>query len=251
MTVLPTLPFRFDKCCQALLLGLGLTTLAGCGGMMGESSDMPRESFYRLDIPSDATPMQRPWRGVAEITRFRADGVLSDRALSYTEDGLEMNQYSYHAWVEPLPTHLQMALADFLRASAAFENVVTPDLRVSPDYSVLGRIIRFDHIVPNADLEAQSELQAADNTSSILQTLTGAPSTPTPTAPLTTGPASVDVALEFVLIEERSNKVLLTEVYRDTRPAADMSISAAVQAMRGATHDIMARFLADLDAYGS
>jgi len=106
---------------------------------------------------------------------------------------------------------LQTRLVDFLRETRAARLVVTPELRTSADFSVLGRIARLEH-----------------------QTGGGAPR------------AVVEIELSVSRVSDRT--VLLQRVYREEQPAAGPSVAEAVDAASAAVGAIFTRFIADAEA---
>jgi ABC-type uncharacterized transport system auxiliary subunit len=95
------------------------------------SDPVPRDTFYRLDIPL-----------------FKAQGIINERAVLYRESARELAQYSYHAWLEPPSVMLQRVFVEGLRSAQAFTTVSSPEMRLDRDYELLGNIREWEHVLP-------------------------------------------------------------------------------------------------------
>lgn len=130
---------------KVLLVAMVLA-LAGCGGGGGP---IPQNNFYRVQVspPSAATGPVLP--GTLEVDRFSVEGLTGGRAMVYSDSARpqELNEYHYHLWTEPPASMLRDELVSFLRAANAAKQVVTPEVRVSPDYMARGRILRLERVV--------------------------------------------------------------------------------------------------------
>ena len=104
---------------------------------------------------------------------------------------------------------LQDALVHYLRAAGAAGLVVTPELRVKPDFYLSGRILRLERIV-----EA--------------------------------GSPQVAVELELGVTRGRGDDLLMLEIYREERRASGSGVAQSVPAFTEALTAIFERFLADL-----
>ena len=148
--------------------------------------------------------------GVLSVAPLDADGLLRERPLLYSPTGsaTEMQQHDYHYWMDPPPKMLQAQLVDYLRASGVAKAVVTPDLRVRPDYEITGRLKRFERLLGG-------------------------------------GPTRVVAEVELAMVETRRNQLLVVETYNAEVTAADDSVEASVLALDQALARIFERFLAD------
>ncbi len=148
--------------------------------------------------------------GVVSVAPLEADGLLRERPLlfSTSQRPHEVQQYVYHYWSDPPPRMLQDQLAAYLRQSRLASAVVTPSLRVRPDFEVIGRIKRLE------------------------RTLDGAS-------------PGVSVELELALIEPAENRLLVIRSYAAARTAQDTSVQASVVALNHAVTEVFGRFLAD------
>ena len=143
---------------------VGLVALAGCTAKV-----VPEDNFYRLTPGAVETAPKLPGKfanSVIQVERFTADGVLSGRPIVFL-DGAQTNvaqTYHYDFWLEPPTILLQSALADTLR-KAGLQKVVTPDIRVEPDYTITGKIRAFEQVRGSPGLaRVQIELALSDRT---------------------------------------------------------------------------------------
>lgn len=197
----------------AVLAAVGMAVLlGGCS-----QEPVPKDAFYRLEVAPPASPLTAKARfdGAVEIRPFAADGLLSQRAIVFSQQGgpspadSPLEQYSYHFWAEAPPQALQMSLTSSLRNSGIFQTVVTPELRVMVDYEVQGRLVHFDH----------------------LRTATS---------------AAMDVEMELGLTQRKGLRLLHLKVYHVRQEARDGSVQAAAEAAREALQKIFSQFESDL-----
>lgn len=187
-----------------LLAALGLTgvILTACA-----QSAPPADNFYRLEI---APPAHRNAAarlpGVLEVNRLDADGVLSERALAYHDKDGSLARYRYDLWAETPGTLVQDQLVEVLRAGKAADKVVTPDLRVPPDWSLRGKLKRFELLPEQGKVLARMQLS---------------------------------------VVSAKDGALVLLETYEAETPSAAGPRSAAA-ALARATADILTRFAADL-----
>lgn len=188
----------------AFLLPVALAaTLAACAG-----SPPPRDNFYRLDPGARVTAQARPvLPGVLEVNRLDVDGALSERGLAYQENDGALARYSYDLWSDAPATALQLALAETLRRAGAADQVVTPDLRVPPDWMLRGRLFRFEYLP---------------------------------------GHGKVAVKMQLAVVSARDGALVLMDSYAAEPAVQGSGPEAAVAALNRATADILSRFAADL-----
>ncbi|MCW8953119.1 MAG: PqiC family protein [Rhodospirillales bacterium] len=188
-----------------------VTGVAACASQ----PPLPQDNFYRLEVTPPARAMASPrLDGVAEVQRFSAEGLIAARPIAYTEEGTahQLHAYHYHFWIEPPISMLQDRLVSYLRDAGAARTVVTPAMRVEPDYVVQGRIVRFERVL-------------------------GA----TP---------KVRVELELGVVARADGRVLFVKTYREDRDqGGDDGVTAAAAAFSTAVSEIYARFLADLTSH--
>ena len=212
-------------------LGLLVLALAGLTGCLGSAPPVPRDHYYRVLVapPTQDNASQsdsgqsassqsasRPsatgimFPGVLSVAPLDADGLLRERPLLFSATGRahEMQQHDYHYWMDPPPKMLQAQLVDYLRASGLAKAVVTPGLRVRPDYEITGRLRRFERLLGG-------------------------------------GPTRVVAEVELALVEIERNQLLVIETYSAEVAAGDDSVEASVLALDQALERIFERFLAD------
>jgi ABC-type uncharacterized transport system auxiliary subunit len=173
---------------------------------------VPKEQYFRLVAAPATEKLARPFAGIVEISPLGADGVTGERPLLYTANGgtkLEQRNYAY--WTE-LPTAMvRDQLVAYLRAAGAAEQVVPTELRIGAGYRIQGDIKRL-------------EQSAGDkNDLGIIE-------------------------LELSVIDQSTDQLIMSKVYRAETPAADHSIDGAVAALNAGLQDVLKRFAADIDA---
>ena len=189
---------------------LAILVVAALGGCLGSAPPVPRDHYYRVLVPAPPHAAGRHLPGVISVPPLEADGLLRERPLVYSATGRphEVQQHDYHYWTDPPPRMLQGQLVDYLRRSGVARSVVTPDLRIRPDFEVLGRIKRLERLLGD-----------------------GAP--------------MVSVELELGLIELAEDRVLVLDSYALDVPAEDGSVKSSIAAVNQAVAEIFGRFLAD------
>jgi ABC-type uncharacterized transport system auxiliary subunit len=198
---------------RLILVLTGLLALSACSAKV-----VPEDNFYRLTL---GTPQANPLaaqnlpaglaNGVIQVDRFTADGLLGGRAIVFS-DGAQSNvaqTYHYDFWLEPPTILLQSALADTLR-KAGVQKVVTPDLRIEPDYTVTGKIRAFEQVRGN--------------------------------------PGFVRVQIELALSERAGGKLVMFKSYSAEPRTSGDGIREAVSRMSAAIDQIYSEFLKDLAA---
>lgn len=166
----------------------------------------PRETFFRLDVVPAAAYPRPPLPGVLEVDRVETEGVLSERAIAYQAGKGALRRYAYDFWSEAPGPMLGDVLARELRRARVAATVVTPDLRVPPDWLLRARLTRFE------------QLPAA---------------------------GKVVAALQVAVTGAGHGALLLQKAYAAEAATADDSPEAAAAAMGRAVSDIVARLVAD------
>lgn len=191
---------------------LAVAVTAGLLAACAAPPPAPNDQFYRLDVAAD--PGDQVLDGVVEVGRFDASGALGNRPLLYVDQGSNaLTEYHYHFWVEAPPVLLQGALVSYLRGAGVAKQVVTPEMRARPAFTVTGRVIR-------------------------LETVRGAPSKGV-------------VALELSLRREGDGEILVLGEYSAEVPAGRSGIQTDVAALEKAVDDVFARFVSDIRAKAS
>jgi len=105
---------------------------------------LPTDHYYRLPELTGITAAEKQFDSISVIT-FQADGLYKERALVYTKDGIELNQYHYHHWVDSPTRLLQERLAEKLRLNK-FANIVLTTFDGNSELVVRGKIKSFEKV---------------------------------------------------------------------------------------------------------
>ena len=188
-----------------LIAGLVLA-LAACA-----QPPLPQDHFYRLQVVGPETPMTAPrLNGTLEVERFIADGLTAGRPIVFSNSGKpqELREYHYHFWVEPPTVMLRDQLVTYLRAAKVATTVVTPEVRVEPDYVLTARIRRLERIVGT--------------------------------------PPRAAVEIELGVRRTRDDRLLFQGTYGVETKAEDGTVGGAVAAINRALTEIYAKVVADI-----
>lgn len=188
------------------VLALAALMLAACA-----QPPVPQDHFYRLQFGTPTGRLQTPpLSGTLEVASFRAEGLTGGRPIVFTdpEKPFEVNEYHYHFWTAPPPDMLHDGLVTYLRASGVADQVVTPQLRLEPEYVLTSTIRRLEQVRGR--------------------------------------PTKVAADFEFALRGRRDERVLLVKSYAVEKDAAGPSVPDAVAAMNGAVMEIYERLAADI-----
>lgn len=200
-------PTRIAERAWQTLLACALLGMLGCA-----SGPAPRDHYYRLEVEPPRSAQTTPiLTGTLEVGRFRADSLTGERQLIYrgTEDATEIQRHLYHRWVDPPPSMLQVQMTSYLRAANAADRVIMPEVRVRPDFLLVGRIIRLERILEGS-------------------------------AP------SVVAELELGITRAARGEIVIHETYREQRTADGTGTDEAVRAFDAAITAIFERFVADI-----
>ena len=173
---------------KAVISTLALVLLAACGS----AAPVPEDQFYRLSAVMTVAPQSKTlFPGTLEIDRFVADGLTAGRPIVYSEAGkpFQVKEFHYHFWTQPPTVMLRDELVTYLRRAKVADIVVTPEMRVSPDYVLTGKIRRLEKVVgtpPKAVLEIELGLRKASGGGWFSSIPTG--SKPRPTSPASMPP---------------------------------------------------------------
>ena len=156
---------------------------------------VPRDYFYRLDVAplvGSARPMA--FDGIVSIVPFEADGLLRERPILFTstESPQELRQHDYFYWNDAPTRLLQQSLAVYLQDSGLAETVVTPAMRIRPDFEVIGKIRRFERLLGESSQRVVAKI-------------------------------------ELAVLRPGDEGLLLVKTYVVERPAKDNSVGAAVE----------------------
>lgn len=193
----------------AVILALAL---AGCQSVAGPA---PVDRFYRVAIPQPAAAgVGLP--GTVLVGRLDADGLMRERPVVYSADAaaLSLAQHEYEYWIEPPARLLQVELVRYLRSAGIAQSVVTPALRIRPDYEVVGAVRRFERLIGRS------------------------------------GPR-VAVSLDLALIDRNGDRLRVVDTYSAEIECGDATLESSVAAFNRALTGIFAEFLADIRQDGA
>lgn len=193
---------------RRLLILLLAALVTGCA----QPISVPRDSFYRLGDAGKVAPADRSLDATLVVTRFLADGILSERPVVYSLDNSPrvLKQYSYHLWAESPSRMLQDAVVGYLRRARVAAAVVTPDFRAAADYEIRGKIKRLEQVRGASP--------------------------------------RVVVSLELGFYRVRDNRLLILNTYDQEVALADDSVGEATAAMGAAVLAVLERFTNDIAA---
>jgi cholesterol transport system auxiliary component len=192
-----------------LLFAAMAVILAACG----TPPAAPEDHYYRLQLAAPKSPLAaEALRGTLEIKPFIGDGLAAGRPIVYSHAGKpqELREYHYHFWTQPPTIMLQDQLVTYLRAAKVAGMVVTPEMRVEPEYILVGKIKRLERIVGT--------------------------------------PSKAALELELGLRQTKSGAIVLLKTYGLEVAAQGNSVADAVAALNRALSEIYAKFTADVSA---
>lgn len=139
--------------------------LAGLLNACGGAPVVPDDQFYRLQA-AEPSVGKKLFAGTLEVNRFVADGLTAGRPIVYSEAGksYQVKEFHYHFWTQSPTVMLRDELVTYLRRAKIFDTVVTPELRISADYVLSGKIKRLEKIIgeqPKTALEIELGLKEA------------------------------------------------------------------------------------------
>jgi len=194
------------KTTKLFLSALFAMVLASCA-----QPPVPQDHFYRLQVPMPGSELSKiPLTGTLEVARLQADGLTAGRSIVYSEAAhpLEANEYHYHFWTDSPTVILREELVSYLRQAGVATAVVTPEMRLEPDFVLTGRIKRLEQVRGN--------------------------------------PSKVLISLELALRDRREDRLLQVKTYRMEGQTAGPGVAAAAAALNSGLAEIFARFVADV-----
>lgn len=190
-----------------LLLGvLTASVLVSCS-----QPPVPPDRFYRLQVPVPETALAKPpLKGLLEVGRMVAAGLTAGRPIVYSAAGkpLEVNEYHYDFWIEPPATMLHSELVSYLRAAGVARTVVTPEMRLEPDFMLTVGIKQLEQVRG--------------------------------------GQPKAVIALEVTVHSRKEERLLMVKTYRVEMGARSASVAAAVEALNAALAEIYAALASDI-----
>ena len=195
------------KIISAMVVTAAMFALTACS----TAPTVPQDNFYRITPKPTSIQQGTMLKGATiEVARFVADGSVSNRPILYSSasNPNSVSEFNYHFWIESPPTLIKDALVSYMRAAGVAERVVTPEMRVSSDYSVLGRIKRLE---------------------------------------IYTGSKYVGVAsFEIGLRRNSDGELMVLNEYESRVEAKNHSVGSVITAVEKATEEVFSRFIADI-----
>ena len=199
--------YKVTKGLFRMLVVAAAGVLAACGS----ADPVPEDQFYRLRAVMSSAPLTKAlFPGTLEIERFVADGLTAGRPIVYSEVGkpYQVKEYHYHFWTQPPTVMLRDELVSYLRAAKISSAVVTPEMRVSVDYVLTGKIMRLEKIVGK--------------------------------------PSKAVIELELSLRKATGGKLIFLDTYRIEKQSDGSGVGSAVNSLNTALTAIYAKFVDDL-----
>lgn len=193
---------------RPLLLLPLLLALAGC---FGAAPPVPKEQYFRLIADQPAELASNKITGGIEIVPFAGEGVIAERPLVFSaNDGRKLEQRNYAYWTSAPPQMLRDQLVSYLRQSGVADSVTPSELRIESAYVIRGTIRRLEQLVG--------------------------------------GSSGAVISLEFSVLENSSDRLILSKLYTAEKPVSGDGIDGAVAALNDGLDEIFAAFASDLAA---
>ncbi len=192
------------KAVRVLAIG-ALVALTACA-----QDPVPQDQYYRLNSPGTSNVTGPKFNGVVEVERLIANGLIDSRPILFTASAksAEVQSYHYHFWTEPPSIMLQNAVTAKLRQANAAKSIVTPNLRIEPDYILSGKILRFEQVTGSAN--------------------------------------KVVISLELSLKNAKLEQLIHLDTYTLEQSSQNASVAAAVGAFSLGVDKILSAFMKDL-----
>ena len=188
-----------------------LPVLALLFGCFGSAPTVPKEQYFRLVATAPTSQSAKPISGGIEIVPFAGEGVMTERPLLFTADnGRKLEQRNYAYWTDAPPQMLRDQLVAYLRQTGIADSVVPSELRIESTYVVRGTIKRLEQLVGSK--------------------------------------SGAVISLELAVVEEKSDRLVLSKVYTSEKPTSGENIDDAVAALNAGLDEIFAAFAGDLAA---
>lgn len=128
--------------------------LGGCG-------QVKYPTYYTLHLPAPPDPPPGPQaRASIAVREFRSPGYLHQGPVVYRPSPEEIGFYNYYRWAADPRQTVTTAIADRLRASGNFAEVMRYDGRSNVDYILSGRLERLEEIDYEGGVKVEVELSA-------------------------------------------------------------------------------------------
>ena len=194
-------------------LKVGLAVLSiGLLSACGSAPPVPEDHYYRMQAVYASDPLaKRALPGIIEVDRFVADGLISERAIVYSEitKPSQVMAYHYEFWIKPPTVMLRDELVSFLRASKISDSVVSPEMRVKADYVLTGKIKHLEQVRMKSGYRSVLEI-------------------------------------ELGLRNPNTGKLMFLDTYRVENDASDAGVAAAVESLNTALSIVYTDFLTSI-----
>ncbi len=208
MTTRIKMPARNSAPLAGALLAIAIF-VTGCASQ----PPVPSDKYYRLQAVFAAEALSSvKFGGNFQIERFTADGLTAGRPIVYVEsdDPNQLQEYHYHFWTQPPTVMLRDELITYLRQANIADSVVTPEMRLEPQYVMTGRIRKLEQVLGS--------------------------------------PNRTRLELEIALRQTDGGKLLFLKSYTHETTQNSPGVAAAVDALNEALNIVYSDLLADLRA---
>lgn len=193
----------------AAVAALLLSVLAGCGG----PAPAVRDDYFSLNPRIQVIPSPQPLPATLLVDDFAARGFAGGNQIVFRlqETPLQTQRYQDYLWEEIPGRALAEDLTAALDRASVFATVLGREARVSGDYLLSGRVLRFEH-------------------------------RPTDT------PASVTAEIELTLVDNDTRRGLFHRRYSGERATAESTPEAMAEAFNRLSADLLGQAVRDLQA---
>ena len=184
-----------------LRYGLWLTVV-----IAGASCAIPRLHYYTLEMPHAEAGTGPAIARHITVQRFRADRVLMDDRILYREGPNPIGFYEYHRWANPPADLATDYFLHRLKDSGAYARVSSYRDGGQSDFTLQGRLYRFEEIDRGKEVFAS-------------------------------------VALELELLDTRTRASVWRAEAECSRPVAARDVPGVVQEIHGCLEETAAKLL--------
>ncbi|MCW5699587.1 MAG: membrane integrity-associated transporter subunit PqiC, partial [Rhodospirillales bacterium] len=111
---------------------------------------VPTDRYFRMVVTAPETPLaKQPFGDIIVVERPSAEGLLISRPILYVDarQSNELREYPYDYWAESPAIMIRNELVRCLEGVGAAPRVLSDDLRVNGNHSVVGSLQRLEHVV--------------------------------------------------------------------------------------------------------
>jgi len=140
------------KSCMVVVLLLGITTLAACGGG-------PKGQFYTVNYAPSASGSASPTGSQLGVAVPRAAHLLrQDRIVFFTADN-QLNYYENHRWADPPPRMIQAQLIRQMNAAGLFGTISPYRAQRGLDYVLRSRLLAMEEVDTATEIKGRFTLE--------------------------------------------------------------------------------------------